>query len=154
MAQAETGPGRPIGVGIVGCGIIARTHIRALLAFPGRARVTALASRSQESIAGAAAYLREQAEAHAVEVDAASDTALAASYREIAAAAPTAHADWQALVDDSGVDAVIVTTPPFLHHPVTVAALQAGKHVLCEKPMAVSLHEADEMIEAARAAGR
>ena len=76
------------------------------------------------------------------------------SYREHAAAMPTAHADWQALVADPAVDAVIVTTPPFLHHPVTVAALQAGKHVLCEKPLAVSLREADEMIDAARTAGR
>ena len=154
MAQGETGLARTLGVGIVGCGIIARTHIRALLAFPGQARVTALASRSQESIAGAAGYLREQAEAHASDVEADGDAALAASYREHAAASPSSHADWQALVADPAVDAVIVTTPPFLHHPVTVAALRAGKHVLCEKPMAVSLREADEMIAAARAAGR
>ena len=80
MAQGETTrPGRPIGVGIVGCGIIARTHIRALLAFPGEARVTALASRSPESIAGAAAYLREQAESHASEAEADGDAAQAAS---------------------------------------------------------------------------
>jgi UDP-N-acetyl-2-amino-2-deoxyglucuronate dehydrogenase len=154
MAQGEAGLGRPIGVGIVGCGIIARTHIRALLAFPHDARVTALASRSQESIAGAAAYLRAQAEEQAAEADVTGDRALAASYREHAASTRTAHADWQALVADPTVDAVIVTTPPFLHHPVTVAALQAGKHVLCEKPLAVSLREADEMIDAARTAGR
>src|SRR5215203_1791990 len=137
MAHGETtGPGRPIGVGIVGCGIIARTHIRALLAFPGEARITALASRSQESIVGAAAYLREQAETHAADAEAAGDRALAEGYRQHAASAPTAHADWQALVADPAVDAVIVTTPPFLHHPVTVAALTAGKHVLCEQPLA------------------
>src|SRR4051812_16513968 len=154
MAQGETGAGRPIGVGIIGCGIIARTHIRALLAFPGEARVTALASRSAESIAGAAAYLREQAEEHADEAEAAGNGALAEQYREIRRREPTRHADWEALVADPAVDAVIVTTPPFLHHPVTVAALRAGKHVLCEKPLAVSLREADEMLSAARAAGR
>jgi predicted dehydrogenase len=154
MAQEQTGPDRPIGVGIVGCGIIARTHIRALLAFPARARIVALASRSEESVAGAAAYLREQAETHATEAEAAGDGRLGARYRALAAASPTAHADWQALVHDPAVDAVIVTTPPFLHHPVTVAALRAGKHVLCEKPLAVSLREADEMLSAARAAGR
>lgn len=154
MAQAEMGADRPIGVGIVGCGIIARTHIRALLAFPGEARVTALASRSEESIAGAAAYLLEQAEEHAAEAEAAGDGALAAQYREIGRGEPRRHAAWEALVADPAVDAVIVTTPPFLHHPVTVAALRAGKHVLCEKPLAVSLREADEMIGAARTAGR
>ena len=77
MAQGDTGTRRPIGVGIVGCGIIARTHIRALLAFPREARVTALASRSPESIAGAAAYLREQAEEHAAEAEADGDRDLA-----------------------------------------------------------------------------
>src|SRR5207344_1897223 len=116
----------------------------------GEARVTALASRSTESIAGAAAYLREQAEERAAEAEADGDSILAASYRGHAASTPTAHADWQALVADPAVDAVIVTTPPFLHHPVSVAALQAGKHVLCEKPLAVSLREADEMVAAAR----
>ena len=154
MAHGAPGPDRPIGVGIVGCGAIARTHLRALLAFPQAARVTALASRSQESIAGAAAYLRGQAEEYADDADTAGDGASAATYREIAASAPTAHAGWEALVEDPAVDALIVTTPPFLHHPVTVAALRAGKHVLCEKPLAVSLREADEMIEAARTAGR
>ena len=153
MVQARTHAGRPLGIGIVGCGIIARTHIRALLAFPSEARVTALASRSPESIAAAAAYLREQAEEHAAEAEAAGDRDLAGSYREHAAT-PTPHADWQTLIVDPAVDAVIVTTPPFLHHPVTVAALRAGKHVLCEKPLAVSLREADEMLSAARAAGR
>src|SRR5262252_299259 len=107
MAQGERGPERPIGVGIVGCGIIARTHIRALLAFPEQARIVALASRSHESIAGAAAYLREQAETHAAEAEAEGNRGQAERYRELAAASPTAHADWQALVDDPAVDAVI-----------------------------------------------
>ncbi|MGE3908378.1 MAG: Gfo/Idh/MocA family protein, partial [Chloroflexota bacterium] len=163
MAQAEnsseslsSGPGSsgPIRVGIVGCGIIARTHIRALLAFPEQTRVTALASRSAESIAGAAAYIQEQAQAAEVEAVEEGNASLAAAYRAHVQTAPAACTDWQELVTDPNVDAIIVTTPPFLHHPVTVAALRAGKHVLCEKPLAVSLREADEMIEAARAAGR
>jgi predicted dehydrogenase len=154
MALDGTGSDRPLRVGIVGCGIIARTHLRALLAFPREATVTALASRSPESIARAATYLREQAEHHAAEADAAGDRDLAAVYREHASGLPTPHRDWQSLVEDPSVDAVIVTTPPFLHHPVTVAALKAGKHVLCEKPLAVSLREADEMIAAAQEAGR
>src|SRR4051794_10535682 len=111
MALGETGSDRPPRGGIVGCGVIAGAHHRALLAFPGEVRVTALASRSQESIDGAAAYLREQAEEHAAEAEADGERALAASYREHTAATPTAHADWQALVADPAVDAVIVTTP-------------------------------------------
>jgi predicted dehydrogenase len=52
------------------------------------------------------------------------------------------------------VDAVVVATPNYLHAPVTIAALQAGKHVLCEKPMATSAAEADAMIAAAKASGK
>ncbi len=139
-----------IGVGIVGCGVIARSHIRALLQFPREARVVALASRSAESVEGAAEYLRQQAEEHAAE---ALDAEMAALYREHAARAPTSFLDYRDLAVDPAVDAVIVTTPPFLHHPVALAALRAGRHVLCEKPMSVSLREADELIAAAAEAG-
>jgi UDP-N-acetyl-2-amino-2-deoxyglucuronate dehydrogenase len=159
MAQADHGAApttRPhagglVRVGIVGCGIIARTHIRALLQYPHEIQVTALASRSEESIAGAVSYLRDQAQVELAEVG--GDLALRAAYQAHAAATPASYTDWQTLVSAADVDAVIVTTPPFLHHPVTMAALQAGKHVLSEKPLAVSLREADEMIAAAEAAG-
>lgn len=62
--------------------------------------------------------------------------------------------DWQAVVKLPEVDAVIVATPNYLHAPVTIAALQAGKHVLCEKPMATSIVEANAMIAAAKASGK
>lgn len=52
------------------------------------------------------------------------------------------------------VDAVSVCTPNHLHSPVTLAALKAGKHVLCEKPMASRLEDATEMIQAARRADK
>jgi 1,5-anhydro-D-fructose reductase (1,5-anhydro-D-mannitol-forming) len=55
---------------------------------------------------------------------------------------------------DGGADAVYVATPVFLHAPQTIAALQAGKLVLCEKPMAMNYPEACTMVEAARAANR
>jgi predicted dehydrogenase len=51
-------------------------------------------------------------------------------------------------------DIVDVCLPTDLHCPVTVGALQAGRHVLCEKPMALSLEEADRMVESARASGK
>jgi predicted dehydrogenase len=53
-----------------------------------------------------------------------------------------------------GVDAVSVCTPNAFHAPLTIAALKAGKHVLCEKPMATSNAEAKEMIAAAEKAGK
>ena len=47
------------------------------------------------------------------------------------------------------VSLVVVATPPYLHHPITIAALNAGKHVICEKPMAMNAGEAREMSELA-----
>jgi predicted dehydrogenase len=59
----------------------------------------------------------------------------------------SATTDWQEIVGNASIDAVMVSaTPETLHHPMTKAALEAGKHVLLEKPMALRLDEADELI--------
>lgn len=63
------------------------------------------------------------------------------------------YADWRELVKDDEVDAVYVATPVYLHAPQTIAAAEAGKQVLCEKPMAMNVAECDEMIEACDAYG-
>ncbi len=55
---------------------------------------------------------------------------------------------------DSAVDAVYVATPVFLHGPQTIRSLRAGKHVLCEKPMAMNEAEARAMVETAKESGR
>ncbi|WP_305971426.1 MULTISPECIES: Gfo/Idh/MocA family protein [unclassified Mameliella] len=64
-----------------------------------------------------------------------------------------ATGDWRALVTDPAVDVVSITTPNNLHHEMACAALRAGKHVWCEKPMALTLAEAEEMARAAQEAG-
>ncbi len=64
-----------------------------------------------------------------------------------------ATSDWQALCADPGVDAVSITTPNGLHHPMALEAIRHGKHVWCEKPMALTLAQAEEMAAAAEAAG-
>ena len=61
--------------------------------------------------------------------------------------------DWEALATDPEVEAAIVSTPNALHAPQAVALLRNGKHVLVEKPMAISVAECDGMIEAARTTG-
>lgn len=65
----------------------------------------------------------------------------------------TATADWRALVASPGVDIVSVTTPNGLHKEMALAAIAAGKHVHCEKPLALTLEDAQEMEAAARSAG-
>jgi predicted dehydrogenase len=63
------------------------------------------------------------------------------------------HANWRDLVRDDGIDAVYVAAPVQLHAPITIAAAEAGKHVLCEKPMALNVDECDRMIRSANVAG-
>ena len=63
------------------------------------------------------------------------------------------HSDWRELVANEEIDAVYVATPVHLHSEQTIAAAEAGKHVLCEKPMAMDVAECDRMIAACRANG-
>jgi predicted dehydrogenase len=63
-------------------------------------------------------------------------------------------ADWRTLLDDPAIEVIHLATPPLVRAEVAVPALQAGKSVFCEKPLALSLREADEMLDAARRAGR
>ena len=60
-----------------------------------------------------------------------------------------AYTNYEELLADSSIDAISVCLPNYLHAPVSIAASNAGKHVLCEKPMATSREEAKQMIEAA-----
>ena len=62
----------------------------------------------------------------------------------------TIHESYEALIDDPSVDAVYISLPNHLHCKWTVAALNAGKHVLCEKPFAMNTAEVEIMIQAAR----
>lgn len=111
-----------IGVGFVGLGGIARArHLPGFRALPG-VEVVAVAASSVESARRTAAEL----------------------------GIPRAHADWQSLVADPAVDLVVVATWPDLHVPVTLAALAAGKHVLCQARLAMDLAEADAVADAAR----
>jgi predicted dehydrogenase len=65
--------------------------------------------------------------------------------------APRWYARWQELVADPEVEAVYIATPVHLHAEQTIAAARAGKHVLCEKPMAMNAGECDRMIAVCRA---
>lgn len=61
--------------------------------------------------------------------------------------------DWRTMVADPAIDLVDITTPNTLHYPMAMAAIAAGKAVYCEKPLSVSLAEAEEMTAAAERAG-
>ncbi len=66
----------------------------------------------------------------------------------------TVVADYRELLDGDRVDALFIAVPHFLHHEMTMAALGAGKHVFCEKPLAITPKDAWEMAKTARNSGR
>lgn len=65
-----------------------------------------------------------------------------------------AYTDYIELLKNKDIDAVSICTPNYLHARMTIAALESGKHVLCEKPMATSLKDAEKMNEAATKSGK
>src|SRR6516162_7189591 len=86
-------------------------------------------------------------------------TGMAGTHREAAHAAAQRFGipdieEVDNLLARDDVDLVYIATPPFLHHPQAMAALEAGKHVICEKPLAMTLEQADTMIAKARSQDR
>lgn len=63
---------------------------------------------------------------------------------------PKTYTDFAEMARDSDIDAVVIGLPNYLHAPVTIQMLEAGKHVLCEKPMAMRVAEGEQMIETAQ----
>jgi|FLYL01.1.fsa_nt_gi predicted dehydrogenase len=118
--------GRPIGVGVIGAGGIAEAHLFAYSREPERARLVAVADVDE-------GRARSAAERFGV-----------------------AHfyTDYRELLARADVEAVSICAPPFLHVPMSVEALEAGKHVLCEKPVAPTLAGLDAIAAAQRSAGR
>jgi predicted dehydrogenase len=120
-----------IGVGIIGTGFMGRAHALAYRTVPC---IFPLASRpvleivADNDAAGAERAFR------------------AFGFRRLAS-------DWRALVTDPAVAIVSVTTPTALHSEMALAAIAAGKHVHCEKPIALNAADAETMMQAAEAAG-
>jgi myo-inositol 2-dehydrogenase/D-chiro-inositol 1-dehydrogenase len=63
---------------------------------------------------------------------------------------PATYTDWRKIVDRKDVDAVFIATPPYLHSEMAIAAIQAGKHVYCEKPLGVTPAQVRALLDAAK----
>ncbi len=114
----------PLRVALLGTGWVMDYHARAVIEHPG-AELVAAANWREPSLA-------RLAERHGI---------------------PRTTTDWRELAADPLVDAAVIGTPNALHAEQAVACLQAGKHVLVEKPMARGLAEADAMLAAAAGSG-
>jgi 1,5-anhydro-D-fructose reductase (1,5-anhydro-D-mannitol-forming) len=117
--------GDRIGWGIVGLGRIADTEIAPAVTAAPNSTLAGVVSRE-------AAKAKEFAGRHG---------------------AASAYDDYRALLEDPSVDAVYIATPNALHADQVVAAAEAGKHVLCDKPLATTVADAERAIAACRAAG-
>src|SRR6187549_1578775 len=60
------------------------------------------------------------------------------------------RSEWRALVDSKNVDLISVVLPPAMHREIAIAALESGKHVICEKPTALNAREAQDLVDAAK----
>ncbi len=115
---------KQIGVGIIGCGgIVLQNHLPGLKLCP-EAKLTALCDSNPAVLQSASAQ-----------------TGITAT-----------HTNYNELVMRNDVQAVIIATPNFLHAPMALAAIAAGKHVLCEKPIAMNHAESVAMLRAAEKA--
>ncbi len=112
-------------VGIIGSGFEADIHAASFQIMPEEAEVVAVASPTP---------------GHA--------EALARRYR-----VPRVFRDYREMLAERDIDMVTIAAPNFLHAGMTAAAADAGKHVICEKPLALTLEEADAMIDGCRRAG-
>ena len=119
-----------VGVGMVGYAFMGRAHSQAwrtvdrVFELPLRPRLAAICGRDESAAESAAARLGWAA----------------------------TETDWRALIARDDVQLIDIAAPGSLHAPIAIAALQAGKHVLCEKPLANTLAEAERMAAAADAA--
>ena len=122
-------PARPLGIALIGYAFMGRAHSQAWRSVGAAFDVPeierrVLVGRDESAVAQAARRL--DWEEHAT--------------------------DWREVIAREDVDIVDICTPGFLHAEIAIAALEAGKHVLCEKPLANDTDEAVRMVEAARAA--
>jgi predicted dehydrogenase len=116
--------GEPLGIGVIGAGGISHSHLLAIRSSANRDRARAVAIAD---IDGKRAD--EQAERYGIE---------------------HVFTDYRELLDCDDVQAVCICTPPFLHVEQCIAALRAGKHVLCEKPVSPTLAGLDAIAQAER----
>ena len=114
--------------GIIGCGGIANEKHMPALAKDERVKMVAFCD-----------IIKERAEAAA---------------KQYGGKDAKVYEDYQELLKDKSIDVVHVCTPNRMHGPITVDSLYAGKHVMCEKPMAKTAADAKAMVEAAKATGK
>lgn len=125
-------------VGIIGAGFVGRNHFNQYEKLKDRATVVAISDKVADRRAGDwSKVMGNLGDARGTK-------------RDLGHIRP--YINWQDLIADPEVELVDICAPTFLHREMATAALQAGKHVLCEKPMALNVEDCDAMLAAAQVA--
>ena len=125
-------------IGVIGLGFMGSTHLQALARIP-HAELVAVMDQDEVRLSGDLSSIKGNLGGPGLKMD----FSAVRKYRSV-----------EAILADSEVEAIDICLPTFLHAAVAIQALRAGKHVLCEKPMALNGTDADEMIAEADRAGR
>lgn len=123
---------------VIGLGFMGSTHLQALARIP-HAELVAVMDQDEVRLSGDLSSIKGNLGGPGLKMD----FSAVRKYRSV-----------EAILADSEVEAIDICLPTFLHAAVAIQALRAGKHVLCEKPMALNGTDADEMIAEADRAGR
>jgi len=113
-------------IGLIGCGSISRAHVEGWKNVAGRAEIVAIADISEERVKERAAQI-----GHPLQV----------------------YTDYNDLLADQEIDAVDISLPHYLHRDAIVAAAKAGKHLMSEKPLCLTLDEAADIAQAVKESG-
>jgi myo-inositol 2-dehydrogenase/D-chiro-inositol 1-dehydrogenase len=117
---------KPVGVGLIGAGQIGKVHAQNLARRVPNARLKAIADSN---------------------IEAAKAVAALTGLNEV-------YGDYTKMMENEEIDAVVIATPTFMKMQVVQAAVDAGKHIFCEKPMALTLADADELIRISKKGGK
>ncbi|GAB4015604.1 hypothetical protein GCM10028773_06180 [Spirosoma koreense] len=123
LMETNTSENHKIGLGVIGMGGFGLFAVQQFLQIPNTKLVAIAGSKREEALTTARRFGADQLDSI------------------------------EALVNHPDVDVIYIATPPFMHYEQAMLALNAGKHVICEKPLAMNLEQGQEMIETARRKG-
>ena len=121
LAQESKSPAEKLHIGIIGCNGQGKANLKGVL----KQNIVALCDIDSNNLAGAVKEFKELEPAKQ-------------------------YADWRKMLEQKDIDAVVITTPDHIHAHATIAAMQLGKHVYCEKPLTHSVWECRKVMEIAK----
>ena len=153
-----------LGVGIIGCGAISGSHVNGYLNFPERVQIQAVCDVLEERAQNRVGSIMSESSKRIQQLTEQTETAETSEEKERLTTQRKyleqyneeqiqIFTDYNEMLNIPNLDAISICTPPFVHAPAAIAAAQAGKHVYCEKPMAMTATEAKAMCDACNQAG-